>query len=262
MENYDFENDAVESNTQSTATQTHDSAENQPKKKKGLEFNSSWVIYGVGGIAILFAIYMFYGMISPSKPKKAAPKPSVLEQSFAPVAKPKVQQVQVQDTSNQVMNASVAKMQSDTQKALNEVAQNLKAEAHYVSEGMKQLNDQQKQIAQQQVQMTKTIQELSKAARDVQQGVDRANSQVKHMANLQTSLASVSQQLAMLQAERTNMADPLQLSAVMPNRAWLQNSKGSTIAVTVGSQLQGYGSVTKIDSENNKVYTSSGYVFE
>ncbi|MCF6766275.1 hypothetical protein L3V82_10865 [Thiotrichales bacterium 19S3-7] len=260
MENYDFENEALDSQTNPTSNTQQEAAEKPTKKR--LEFNSSWLIYGVGAAAILFAVFILFNMGSSSKTKKAPPKPSVLEQSFTPVSKPQVQQVQVQDTSSQTMNASVAKMQLDTKNALNEVAQNLKAEAHYVSEGMKQLNDQQKQIAQQQVQMTKTIEELSKAVRDVQQGIDRANSQVKHMANLQTSLASVSQQLAMLQAERTNMADPLQLSAVMPNRAWLQNSKGSTIAVTVGSQLQGYGSITKIDSENNKVYTSSGYVFE
>lgn len=266
MDKYDFENDTLE---QSSAEELHGQANEQeqafdePAKKK-LKFDSSWIMYGVGGIAVLFAAYMFYSITFPSsnKPQKAPP-PQTLEQNMTPVhAEIKPPAPQTNDVNTRALNASMNQMQSQTQNALNEVAQNLKAEAKFVSEGMKSIANQQKQMAENQEKITKMIADLNDRINGIQTGLDQANAQVKHMANLQQSLTSVSQQLSMLQAERTNMADPLQLSAVMPNRAWLQNSKGQTIAITVGTQLQGYGSVTKIDSDHDKVYTSSGYVFQ
>lgn len=266
MENYDFENELVHSQEQTQTTQTSEEQSevvDRPKKKKGIEFNSSWIIYGIGALAILVAVYMVYSLMFASKSKPApAPKQQTMTQSFTPITQPQMQTVRVDNASSQQTNAAFQQMHSDSQRALNEVSQNLKAEAQFVSEGMKKLNDQQNQIIKQQTQMTQAIKELSQSIGSIQNGLDQANAQVKHMANLQQSLTSVSQQLSMLQAERTNMADPLQLSAVMPNRAWLQNSKGETIAITVGSQLQGYGNVIKIDSNNDKVYTSSGYVFQ
>ena len=48
--------------------------------------------------------------------------------------------------------------------------------------------------------------------------------------------------------------------AVVPGRAWLENSEHAFSTVAVGDTLQGYGKIVKIDVDNAKVITSSGKV--
>jgi len=50
------------------------------------------------------------------------------------------------------------------------------------------------------------------------------------------------------------------VEAVVPGRAWLQGSDGETISVSIGSYLEGYGRVTRIDEDRGVVATSSGHV--
>lgn len=50
------------------------------------------------------------------------------------------------------------------------------------------------------------------------------------------------------------------VEAVVPGRAWLQGSDGETISVSIGSYLEGYGRVTRIDTEKGIVVTSSGHI--
>lgn len=51
------------------------------------------------------------------------------------------------------------------------------------------------------------------------------------------------------------------VDAVIPGRAWLKAENGSTITVSKGDQVRGYGYVTLIDAEEGLVVTSSGIVF-
>lgn len=48
------------------------------------------------------------------------------------------------------------------------------------------------------------------------------------------------------------------VQAAIPERAWLKSAKGSTITVSVGSKLPGYGAVVHIDPLAGVVITSSG----
>lgn len=48
------------------------------------------------------------------------------------------------------------------------------------------------------------------------------------------------------------------IQAIIPGRAWLQDSSGQTITVTYGDAVPGLGKVTKIDPENGMVVTSAG----
>ncbi|MCF6767116.1 hypothetical protein L3V86_01885 [Thiotrichales bacterium 19S11-10] len=274
MENYDFDNDSVKSNISTEPALDETSVDESEKAResllqkvlsKNILFYGGIVVLGVVLFIIVNAILDPFGFDKPTKKPQSKP---VAQQTFENISQPEIKTVKVaqqtmsSSVSNVQLNNKVAQIQEETKKALEQVAKNLKEESEYVFKGMQQLSKQQKVLADKQDQMVEIIKELSKRMQAVQKDVDMANSKVKNMANLQQTLTSISQQLSMLQAERTNMSDPLELSAVMPNRAWLQDTQGRTIAITVGSKLQGYGSVVKIDSENNKVYTSSGYVFE
>ena len=50
------------------------------------------------------------------------------------------------------------------------------------------------------------------------------------------------------------------LEAVIPGRAWLMGSDGSTLTVKKGSMLPGYGIVTFIDANQGRISISSGQV--
>lgn len=50
------------------------------------------------------------------------------------------------------------------------------------------------------------------------------------------------------------------INAVIPGRAWLIGTNGSTLTVREGSKIEGYGVVKLIDSLQGRVLTSSGRV--
>ena len=50
------------------------------------------------------------------------------------------------------------------------------------------------------------------------------------------------------------------IQAVIPGRAWLVATNGSTVTVREGSRISGYGMVTLIDPNQGRVVTSSGRV--
>jgi intracellular multiplication protein IcmG len=52
------------------------------------------------------------------------------------------------------------------------------------------------------------------------------------------------------------------IQAVIPGRAWLIGSNGSTLTVREGSKVEGYGVVKLIDSIDGRVLTSSGQVIK
>lgn len=52
------------------------------------------------------------------------------------------------------------------------------------------------------------------------------------------------------------------VEAVVPQRAWVQTSNGSTLTVTVGDDVPGLGAVTEIDPYSGNVTTASGTIIK
>ncbi|HAF87135.1 MAG TPA: type IV secretion protein IcmG, partial [Legionellales bacterium] len=50
------------------------------------------------------------------------------------------------------------------------------------------------------------------------------------------------------------------IKAVIPGRAWLIAANGSTLTVSEGTNIKGYGMVKLIDSTQGRILTSSGRV--
>jgi len=87
---------------------------------------------------------------------------------------------------------------------------------------------------------------------------------VKYNQSLQKmnqSLQTTQEQLRLLLAEQEDSSQQFTLRAVVPGRAWVVDADGRTVSIVKGSILGNYGTVTKIDSDQGKVYMSSGYVF-
>ena len=104
-------------------------------------------------------------------------------------------------------------------------------------------------------------QQVNQVAQEQAELVTVLKRSAQDMKNISSALNQTKSQLQLLIAERAAHAEKLTLRAVVPGRAWLVNGKGRTTTVTVGMDLGSYGKVVKIDSDHDKVYMSSGYVF-
>lgn len=135
-------------------------------------------------------------------------------------------------------------------------------------------------------------QELSKVA-NMAQGlrteVDNLNTVTQ---NLQSSMDSINTQLSQLNTTIAVLADKIEaqenrwvqsqkkaipkvvaakpiirrdvysVQAIIPGRAWLISSKGSTITVGIGSSIPGYGKVVAIDPSGGQVVMGTGSVIK
>lgn len=120
---------------------------------------------------------------------------------------------------------------------------------------------------------------LNNKVQSLSSDVSRLNQQIEtlnqSLQRTQTMIQSQSQEIARLLAKasqpryihRPVVRKPVirvsyAIQAVIPGRAWLIGSNGSTITVRDGSVVPGYGRIKMIDSVQGKIYTTSGRMIE
>lgn len=120
---------------------------------------------------------------------------------------------------------------------------------------------------------------LNNQVESLSNDITRLNQQMatlnQSLQRTQTMMQSQSQEIARLLAKvnqpklvkRPTVRKPVvrvsyAIQAVIPGRAWLIGSNGSTITVRDGSVVPGYGRIKMIDSVQGKIYTSSGRMIE
>jgi len=120
---------------------------------------------------------------------------------------------------------------------------------------------------------------LNNQVQSLSSDVSRLNQQLEtlnqSLQRTQAMIQSQSQEIARLlakssqprQIQRPLLRKPVirvsyAIQAVIPGRAWLIGSNGSTITVRDGSVIPGYGRIKMIDSVQGKIYTTSGRMIE
>lgn len=119
------------------------------------------------------------------------------------------------------------------------------------------------------------VSSLSAQVNSINNNINSLNTQIGKMnmiiESLTTQIAKQSEALNVLMVKSqpkrvVRVAKPVvqriyfYLQAVIPGRAWLIGSNGSTLTVREGSKIPGYGIVKLIDSIQGRVLTSSGQV--
>lgn len=109
----------------------------------------------------------------------------------------------------------------------------------------------------------------------VNNNINNLNTQLNNLnqviTTLSTQVAKQSEELNLLRActqpKKVKQKTHIQvervifyLKAVIPGRAWLIGSNGSTLTVREGTKIAGYGTVKLIDSMQGRVLTSSGQI--
>lgn len=125
--------------------------------------------------------------------------------------------------------------------------------------------------------MRQEVSNLNNVTQSLQSSIDQINAQLTQL-NASMALLTDKMQAQMLQqaASQKKMMikkgsltpKPVvkkvvyQIMAIIPGRAWLKSSNGATVTVSVGTQLSGYGTVTKIDPQLGNVVMSTGQIIQ
>jgi intracellular multiplication protein IcmG len=215
-----------------------------------------------GAIAVvaLVLILMGYKMVSGFFSTKSDTKSTMTAASNAPKAKPVVKAPEPVVTkapsslldSPSVSTAPVNKINTTDVSNLQTAQRQIESE----------LSDLRTQVST----VNQNISDLSAKMADVQQT----------MLVLRERLEQQSEQMVRVQsihrAKRTAAAKPAPraaapksvyyIQAIIPGRAWLMSNEGSSLTVSRGSAVPGYGSVRLINAKIGRVFTSSGRVIQ
>lgn len=120
---------------------------------------------------------------------------------------------------------------------------------------------------------------VSQKVSGVNDNLNNLNAQINNLnqaiTNLSNQVLKQSEEINVLMARaqpkkrvkpisHSTVSEPLAyyIQAVIPGRAWLIGTNGSTLTVSEGTKISGYGMVTLIDSMQGRVLTSSGQVIK
>ncbi|MGB4898923.1 MAG: type IVB secretion system protein IcmG/DotF [Ignavibacteria bacterium] len=222
-------------------------------KKNTESSNTSYVkrnaLIVIVGIILAIAIYKFVGLFTTTTTaaveSSATITPAVsttpeVETPIVPVQTPVSQSSSVDTDNNQQLNQKLADLDANQQ--------TIRAD---VSNATGQLNG-----------MNSSLTSLN----------TKLDSMSQMMMALSAKIEQQNSQIAMLIAARTPPkprpivkrvvvpATAYYIQAVIPGRAWLIASNGSTLTVREGTNVSGYGIVKLIDPAQGRVVTSSGRV--
>lgn len=98
------------------------------------------------------------------------------------------------------------------------------------------------------------IKQLNSLTQRLLDKINAQNMQIKRIQANQNRLFSAKRQAN----KKKNFKFVYNLQAAVAGRAWLISANGSTLTISEGTKLQGYGLVKLIDPIQGKVFTSSG----
>ncbi len=285
--NYNFDQDPSEGGSETEQGQPAVEGYSAPiQKKSGLSssglievLKKNWLYAAIGLVGIIIVWYLFTSFLFPSEPVKPVAGPvarhTPQQQWVEPSPKPVVQKAKsdTQTPTPVVVNNSMSLSRDDMRMLVqgfqHVVNQEVVAISQHVDQSIAQLaqSNQQgrtevlknQQMSQQEISIAKQqVTLLKEQVADINTKFDQYNQNLLKMGQ---TLEATQEQLRLLVAEKAQDAEQLTLRAVVPGRAWLVNADGHTVTVIKGTSLPHYGTITKIDSDEGKVYTSSGYVF-
>ncbi|KGP62563.1 type IV secretion protein IcmG [Legionella norrlandica] len=218
-------------------------------KKKDIKRNALIVVGIVIFIMVMYKVigWMFFSGKS--------------ETTTAPATIPPVTQVTpqpVQTTSaitpvQQIQPTTVVESDPDLKKnvsAIEMMQQNLRTEVNALSEQINTVNN--------------NIRDLNTQIANLNQVIGNMSSQLARQSEVINVLMTRTAPKKVVKVSRP--VAPARviyfIQAVIPGRAWLIGSNGSTLTVREGSKIPGYGVVKLIDSLQGRILTSSGQVIK
>lgn len=241
--------DTVSSDSTDTLQSFDNSSDNTFSKKiKSIQLDTRKKALIV--ILILIMSVFFYKILSSSSNKKqmASTGVSVVKESIKPaVMQPSVQpSPSIVTTNNVVINEEI-------ERKLFQMKQNQETIHSHISAMNNQINVINTNMAN----LESKIESL---AQTMGQLVERIKAKEIEQANVRTMIKSMPKSTAAIARKPSAPSLRYYIQAVIPGRAWLIATNGSTLTVSEGTMISGYGVVKLIDPRQGRVLTSSGQV--
>ena len=202
-------------------------------------------------LVLIFSVFIYKWMSSSSSSKKksvASAGVSIVKPSLKPVTlQPSVQ------SSMPVMATNNGNIDEKIEKKLFHLEQNQEA----IRSDFLVTTNQISGITTNMASMAAKIEELNQV---IAQLVEKIQAQERQQVKARVIMEKRPQSRAV--ASHHSSAPSLRyfIQAVIPGRAWLIATNGSTLTVREGTMISGYGLVTLIDPRQGRVLTSSGQV--
>lgn len=206
-------------------------------------------LIAVGVIIALMIIYKFIGAIISSKPP--AVKPAEVTPSLPPIVinspktiQPVTAEPSIQDADN------IANQQLNQKLAALEVSQ---ASVHSEVSGVtNQINS-----------LNTSISDLTNKMTLLNESVTSLTAKVTQQARQIAILTARTTPKKVQPAPKKHIPLPVyDIQAIIPGRAWLVATNGSTLTVREGTIIPGYGTVKLIDPDQGQLITSSGKIIK
>lgn len=204
-----------------------------------------YVLIGIGLIFVVFIVYKLLGAFFTPKQVKNLTATPVAQQPVAPTV------------SQTAAPTPQSEQPTDTGSLVSQKLQQLEAHNADSKTAVTELNSSVAQLQTSIQTLDSRISDMSNSMNTLTQEVERQKSQLDA---LKTAKKPAKKPVHHYSAPAKPMV--YFINAVIPGRAWLKSSKGTTITVNEGSQIPGYGRVKKIDAYQETVTTSRGTVIK
>ncbi len=246
LDSYDMDQ-AGESDLDSQAS--YQSGKEGLTRKKDIKRNA---LIAIGVVIFIMVMYKIIGwMFFSDKSKQVTSQPAI--PPVTQVATPQPVQTIPTTPIQQVQPTTVVEDDSDLKKKVSAIEmsqQSLRSEVNALSEQINAVNNNIKNLNAQIVNLNQIIGNMSNQI--------ARQSEVINVLMVRTTPKKV------VKISRPAVAARViyYIQAVIPGRAWLIGSNGSTLTVREGSKIPGYGIVKLIDSLQGRILTSSGQVIK
>jgi len=201
-------------------------------------------------VFLAMLIYKFTMMFLSRKPavKSAVPVVTVTQPKPAPVETPPVKE-EVPSAANEALTEAHLLKQKIAEMELSQ---------QDVRDDVTRMNEQVNNATTAMSDLTAKMSKLSETIDTLSQAVAQQSKQIEHFQTMQILHKKPKKVIRIEAAPRLQYF----IQAIIPGRAWLMASNGSTLTVRVGTRIYGYGVVTHIDAKVGLVRMSDGHVFK
>ena len=213
-------------------------------------------LIAVGIVVLLMILYKFFGTVfSNEKSSTASGEKQSQSSSLAQNNSTNTSPSKVSDPINQpssqpsISNQTMSEKDVDRKLSTIDVSQqSLRSDVDNLSNQVQQVNGHLTEMSGQMAELNRMISALNTKINEQNQDMERLRAQLHHKKRKK------------LAAKPSKPPEIFHIQALIPGRAWLNSSHGTTITVRVGSKVPGYGTVKLIDPHQSRVLTSSGKI--
>ncbi|WP_115710824.1 type IVB secretion system protein IcmG/DotF [Legionella sainthelensi] len=255
-----LENDSIE-NPEYSPKSSASMGQGGAEPRKNIKRNA---LIAVGVVVFIMLMYKFVGGIFFGKTSKVPSEESITPAPVAEITPTPQQPQQIPETEIPQQPIEQPQVQPMPQPVVQE-SKELKQKVASIEATQQTVQTEVSSVNQQVGNVNNNVNALSAQISKLNQVISELSNQVAKQSEEINVLMERTKPKLIKRIIHVQPAAPqiiYYINAVIPGRAWLIGTNGSTLTVREGSKIEGYGVVKLIDSLQGRVLTSSGRVIK